>query len=296
MTCKEADLIAQMLDGVEHPSVPGATYDLKTGKRVEENSLAECDRKLASADYKAGWYECAKPRPSLPRRDAVEVGTAEAQVRSPQFPDPTTEWWLRAIAKGLNEKTKAQMQSGVQCPPLVLVVCTQSPIDGTPWPRESCVVPVLCGGQVTRATREAMIDDARAIAIAGRAVAAITCVVAWSVTMPRGEYTPDMPRPMDHPSRREALVTLLEWRGGDPVAIVSMVTRDQGFVDFDEVTAPTEYMDPESQFDSILVRDLDAIPALMHGVAREVCRGILIDRSRFVDATADNRGGEVPRG
>jgi hypothetical protein len=60
MNKRERQLIEQLVEYIEHPSVRGTTYTESDGKlsRVEHVSLDETSRRLQSDDFKLGWQAC----------------------------------------------------------------------------------------------------------------------------------------------------------------------------------------------------------------------------------------------
>ncbi len=63
MNSKDKKELTKLLEQIAHPSVTGTTYSFggsEPPKVTQHATLAEVNRLLDSADYKAGWNACAK--------------------------------------------------------------------------------------------------------------------------------------------------------------------------------------------------------------------------------------------
>jgi hypothetical protein len=166
----------------------------------------------------------------------MENGTGAPGGASMDPRDEVTEHLVRAELKWLTERAKAKLVEQGCFSPIVLVVCTVSPFDGvTPMRgREACVPVIVAGEDFDDAMKQEMVSKARALAVAGRAIAAITCVDA-DIVVGEENVRKLTGRPSEAvDGRRDAVVTVVEWNTGRSEAAIVPYTKDQGFVDFDD--------------------------------------------------------------
>lgn len=215
-----------------------------------------------------------------------------------------TEHYVRAQAKMLAERAKKHIANHGRFEPMMLIICRKSPHDGTDLDTTLACVPVVHRGGRTDEERELTLFAARAIAIAGEALATVICLNSMAVfakgpeeskklfeQSQSGNFTVD-----EHPDRVETNFTFIEW-ATNKVECVSAyrVVRDQGFVDFDEIAE--EFKESCLEVNNalaIMPRVEDPPPPHIIEAARKYARDIVIDVRTVMRDRAER--GQVSRG
>jgi hypothetical protein len=216
-----------------------------------------------------------------------------------------TEHFVRAEARYIVEKAKEVLVDKGGFPPSIFIACRVSPIDGTPLTTEDSIVPVIHrSDDYTPRSKEETIYKARAVALAGDALASIVCMNSWGVIGLDAKTKEDADKIMadieagrmridEHPNRVELIMVNIEWRGKSEVVAALKCVRDQGFIDFDEVPELSQSVEVNGAFCIMPPPDWTP-PASLVESAREYSAGFVTKRSTLHERQA-SRGG-IARG
>lgn len=186
-----------------------------------------------------------------------------------------TEHYVRAQARHFTELAKKALTEGSRVAPTCMVICRRHVQTDEPLTTETCLVPVLMRGKFSQESFEQFMVQARAAAIAGDAIASVLVVERFAVL----DVLVKSADVAGHPDRRETLTTVIEWadRSVKPEPLVLAWTRDQGFVDFEDVTHRVVQLDLVYGNEVFSDTPVDKVPADVMQAARNIAADVCIE-------------------